>query len=182
MSENPPSREIASEFSLQSAIGLATSLHEGQVTKDGRDYIEHPSRAAEVLKLQGYGGDVQMVAVLHDVIEKTDMTLGGLRELGVPEAVVQGVDSVSIREGEDYFDAMNRAKDSPLGILVRLADNRDHVIRIINSHLPKDEHDEQIAKYEEALRIIIRDDFELSSLVAPIQIGIYKLYANSSPK
>lgn len=43
------------------------------------------------------------MAWLHDVVEDTDTTLDNLRGAGLSEDVVQAVDAMTHREGEDYL-------------------------------------------------------------------------------
>lgn len=176
MPEGPRTHETLTKFSLHDALILASELHEGQRAKDDRPYIEHPLRASKALNLEGYGEDVQMVALLHDVVEKTPATPDFLRENGVPEEVVQGVDSVTIPEGEDYFDAMERSKGNRLGRLVRLADNCDHITRITRSSMPEDDRKAQLEKYEKARAIIIEGDDELADPAPRLQAHIENLY------
>jgi (p)ppGpp synthase/HD superfamily hydrolase len=100
---------------------LAEQAHRGQVDKAGRPYIEHPRTVAAMLA--PHGDLAIMAALLHDVVEDTDITLDDLRAAGYPEAVVSAVDSVTHRPGESYMDLIRRAAADPIGRLVKIADN-----------------------------------------------------------
>jgi hypothetical protein len=101
---------------------VATRAHAGQVDKVGRPYIEHPTAVAVRLTTD----DEQVVGFLHDVVEDTDITLAELA-LIFPAAVVDIVDSVTHRDGEDYLtQSVPRAAAHPGGRYVKLADNADN--------------------------------------------------------
>ena len=104
--------------SLERAIALAAKAHEGQVDKAGAPYILHPLRV--MLRLSSL--DERIAAVLHDVVEDSDITLEALRAEGFSEAVLHAVDAVTRRAGEDYDDFIRRAAADPLGRRVKLAD------------------------------------------------------------
>lgn len=108
---------------LADAIRLAMERHAGQTEKPGgTPYVLHPLRVMERVK----DPEAKVVAVLHDVVEDTPTTPDDLRRMGFPERVIQGILSVSRREGESYADFVVRAKADPLGKLVKLADLEDN--------------------------------------------------------
>lgn len=94
----------------------------GMTDKQGRDYFEFHLLpvAAELVE---HGTDAEIAGLLHDIVEDTAVSLDDLRTLGVPEAVVRAVDSVTKREGEVYDDLIARSAADPLGRIVKLADN-----------------------------------------------------------
>lgn len=65
---------------LEKAILIATKAHEGQKDKAGKPYILHPLRVMLRMKTT----KDMMAAILHDVVEDTDVTLDDLREHGFP--------------------------------------------------------------------------------------------------
>lgn len=116
-------------FTLDDARRLARERHEGQKDKQGRDYYEaHLVPISELLA--DHGEDAAITGMLHDIVEDTPTTLDELRELGVPEAVVRAVDSVTERQGEAYEDLIARACADPLGRRVKLADNTHNLLGI----------------------------------------------------
>lgn len=106
---------------VQDARELAYAAHRGQVDKAGAPYFEHVAEVAR--RLEAHGDEAMMAGYLHDIVEDTDITLGRLRTMGFPEAVVRAVDAVTRRDGEPYMDLIARAAADPLGRLVKLADN-----------------------------------------------------------
>ena len=58
----------------------------------------------------------RIVAVLHDVVEDCDgWTLDRIRSEGFSEKVVEALDSMTMREGEEYFSYVRRAVANPIG-------------------------------------------------------------------
>ena len=114
---------MATSPSLEDAIVLASQAHAGQVDKTGQPYILHPLRV--MLRL----GDpaARIVAMLHDVVEDTDITLDDLRRGGYPAEVVEAVDLVTRREGESYEAFIERLAPHPIARLVKLADLEDNM-------------------------------------------------------
>ena len=108
---------------IEDAIMLATEKHRGVVDKGGMPYILHPLR----LMCQFRREAEQMVAVLHDVVEDTDVTLDDLRRMGYSEEVVTAVDQLSRRDDESYEQFIQRIKPHPLARRVKLADLLDNM-------------------------------------------------------
>ena len=109
---------------LARAIAVAAAAHADQLDKAGNPYILHPIRVMQ--NVAPHGVLVQIVAVLHDVVEDTWVTLDLLRQMGFAEPVVEAVDSVTRREGEKYFTYVERAAAHPVGAVVKLADLADN--------------------------------------------------------
>lgn len=112
---------------LERAIAIATEAHQGQSSKTGGPFIEHVQRVAESVE----GEDERLVAWLHDVVEKgPGWTFGRLLAEGFPEAIVEAVDAMSKRDGEDYFDFVRRSIDNPLARAVKRADLTDNLAQM----------------------------------------------------
>ena len=111
---------------LEQAIVVATQCHAGQVDKAGIAYILHP--LAVMLE---FPGDYtrQAIAVLHDVVEDTSMTLDSLRDLFPPE-VVDGVDALTRRPGETYKNFVRRSAQNELAKPVKRADIVNNLLRL----------------------------------------------------
>ncbi len=109
---------------LEDAIILATNAHKGQKDRNDEPYIMHPIRVMAQL----WGHDERMVAVLHDVIEDTDVTLDDLRKAGYPDRIVEAVDAISRRKdaGESFSQYIQRVRKNPLATKVKIADLKDN--------------------------------------------------------
>ncbi len=105
------------------ALQIATKAHQGQKDKSGYEYIMHPIRVAERCK----DTRAKIVALLHDTIEDTFVTTDYLRKQGFPDETIEGVLSVTKREGESYDEFVRRAAENPLGKEVKKADLEDNM-------------------------------------------------------
>jgi len=54
---------------IQMALALATTAHKGQYRDDGKEYITHPLKVAELIKMVSKDEDLVCAALLHDVLE-----------------------------------------------------------------------------------------------------------------
>lgn len=134
---------------LERAIAIAAEAHAGDTDKAGEPYIYHPLRVMRSCETL----EERMVAVLHDVVEDSDWTLDWLREEGFSEAVVSGVDALTRRDGEEYLDFVARAREHPIGRVVKGADVLDNLdIRRIADPKPRDY--ERLVRYVRALAVL----------------------------
>ena len=99
------------------AMNLAYNAHHGQFDKGGVPYIFHPIHLAESMDDE----ISTCVALLHDTVEDTDVTLEELaREF--PKEVVEAVALLTHDENVEYFDYVRMIKTNPIATKVKLAD------------------------------------------------------------
>ena len=103
---------------LEKAIEIAVKAHAGQTDKAGRPYILHPLW----LMHQFDDPDTMMVAVLHDSVEDSNLTLADLSGEGFPPRIVDAVDAITNRKGESYEAYIHRVQAHPIALRVKLAD------------------------------------------------------------
>lgn len=104
---------------IRKAIKIAFNAHIDQVDKAGVPYIFHPW---EVAQLVGDDEKAIIVALLHDVIEDTNITIEDLRGEGFSEEILTSILNLTKKENEDYFDFVKRAKQNELSRKVKIAD------------------------------------------------------------
>lgn len=92
-----------------------------------------------------------MVALLHDTVEDSPITLEALREAGYSDEVVKAVAVLTHAEGVEYFDYIAKIKLNPLATRVKLADLRDNM-NLGRIASPTDEA--RVEKYRKALAIL----------------------------
>lgn len=107
---------------LETAIRIAVTAHASQVDKGGNAYITHPLRLMAAVD----GDEAKIVAVLHDVVEDTSVTIEDLKREKFSDVVVTGVACVTHSRKESYADYVVRCKDHPLARQVKLADLADN--------------------------------------------------------
>lgn len=134
------------ENALDVAIALACEAHRGQKDKAGQPYILHPLR----LMLQFDSTPEQIVAVLHDVVEDSSVTLEHLRELGFQPEIIDAIDILSRREDESYDEFVERILASPIAIRVKIRDIEDN-LNVSRLERLTEEDLRRIVKYHRAL-------------------------------
>ena len=92
---SPPGIEAAAERSelIRGALETARRAHAGQVRNGsgGMPYIDHPVAVAELLDEHGFGEEVLAAALLHDVVEDSEISIEEVRErFGEPVARLVG--------------------------------------------------------------------------------------------
>ena len=108
---------------LERAIEIAAKFHSGQVDKAGQPYVLHPLRLMFAVSTP----QERMAAVLHDVVEDTDMTLADLAREGFSQDVVAAVQALTKLPGESRIEAAHRAAANPIARAVKLADVTDNM-------------------------------------------------------
>ena len=138
------------------ALCYAYNAHHGQLDYNGIPYIFHPVHLAETMD-----DEISCcAALLHDVVEDTDVTLEDLRR-EFPEEVVAVVallthDDSAEASREDYWTYIRRIREHPIARKVKLADiahNSDQS-RCIGSDLSPEKLAWWSQKYQKALEIL----------------------------
>jgi (p)ppGpp synthase/HD superfamily hydrolase len=100
------------------AFEIAKEAHAGQTDKAGRDYILHPQQVAAMVTTD----EEKAVALLHDILEDTDVTAGDLLAKGLPIAVVEAVKVLTKKDNQNYAAYLAGVKKNGLATAVKLAD------------------------------------------------------------
>lgn len=134
------------------ALRIAYDAHAGQLDKCGAPYIAHPLHVAEQMDDEAS----TCVALLHDVVEDSDVTLDDLARDFPPE-VVEGVRLMTHEPGVDYLDYVRAIKENSLAKKVKLADlahNSDET-RFAGCSVAPEELDRRRRKYAAAREILL---------------------------
>ena len=137
--------------SLEDAISLAVKAHRRRKDKAGAAYILHPLRV--MLRMETK--DERMVALLHDVVEDTKYTPEDLRKAGYPRKILQSLDYLTRRDGEEYEEFIKRVKHNPLARKVKIADIEDN-LDLGRIKKPKKRDFMRIEKYRRALSELMK--------------------------
>ena len=132
--------------SFEDAIQLAMEAHRGQRDKAGAPYILHPLRVMLSMETE----TEMITAVLYDVVEDGGITIDDLRRAGYSEEILNAIECLTRRDGEEYDQFINRVKSNPLAVRVKIADLKD------NSDLgritePNENDYKRLEKYRRAL-------------------------------
>ena len=99
------------------AMTIAYRAHHGQVDKGGMPYIFHPYHLAEQME-----DEISCcAALLHDVVEDTDVTLEDLAKEFPPE-VIGLLNLLTHREEVPYADYVRAIRANPIAVKIKLAD------------------------------------------------------------
>lgn len=108
---------------LMLALEIAREAHEGQFYGEEPYFDKHIMSVATRVDEADLSEDHVIVAVLHDLIEDTDWTYNDLYDHGFPTEVVNGVNAVTRRKGqESYSEFIARASRDPIGRDVKYHD------------------------------------------------------------
>ena len=102
------------------ALKLCFDVHKEQVDKSGLPYVFHPFHLAEQMDTE----ETTVVALLHDVVEDSELTLDDLRQMGFGDAVIAALALLTHDPAVEYMDYVRAIKDNPIARAVKLADLR----------------------------------------------------------
>lgn len=134
------------------AYEVACTAHAGQVDKAGEPYILHPLAVAEQMDNE----IAAAVALLHDVLEDTDIELSQLAELGFPQEVLETVVLLTHgkEDGMTYLEYVRGLKGYPIAEQVKRADLR-HNMDLTRLPLPPTAKDlSRVERYKKAMAIL----------------------------
>ena len=131
---------------LELAIAITHKAHAGQLDKAGKPYILHPL----TVMAQMDTAESKIVAVLHDAIKDSDLTVEELVQEGFPELITNAIAAITKRDGEMYADYLLRVMANAIARKVKIADvthNMD-ISRIAN---PTEKDFQRLEKYKKVL-------------------------------
>lgn len=135
---------------LEEAILIAVKAHKGTIDKGGSLYILHPLRVMHNVNTM----EEKIVAVLHDVIEDTEITYDMLISKGFPNQIIEALKSVTRNKDESYMNFIKRAKLNPIGRVVKLNDLNDN-LNLSRIENPRKEDYDRLKKYEKAKKELL---------------------------
>ena len=134
---------------IETSLQIALRAYAGKVDKAGREYILHPLRVMAKMRAE----QEMSAALLHDVLEDSEITAEELLAAGIPAEVVEAVQHLTKMEEEEYMDFVARARENRIAAAVKLADIEDNIDVLRLSSL--DETDlARIQKYHSAWRYL----------------------------
>lgn len=135
------------------AMKMAYEAHKDQYDKSGIPYIYHPIHLAEQMNDES----TICVALLHDVVEDTDISFEQLSEAGFSDEIISAIKLMTHDDSVPYMEYVRKIKANPIAAAVKLADLRH------NSDLTRldtvDENVKQRAeKYNKAIQLLLSAD------------------------
>lgn len=134
---------------LDKAIQIATAAHAGQTDKGGNPYISHPMRLMENVE----SVEQKTVAVLHDVVEDTEVSFSDLEKEGIPQICIDALKLLTHDKDVPYMDYVKSISSNEIATAVKIADLKD------NSDLSRlknitEKDIARVEKYSKALSIL----------------------------
>lgn len=135
------------------AMRISYEAHKKQFDTSDIPYVFHPYHLAEQMDNETR----VCMALLHDVVEDTDVTLEELR-IDFPEEVIAGLELLTHGPDKDYFDYVREICKNKDALFVKLADlihNIDET-RLCDLNMSISEKNRWIEKYSKALHIVVK--------------------------
>ena len=107
----------------EKAMKIAFSAHIEQTDKAGLPYFHHPMHIAEKFN------DEQLIAtaLLHDVIEDTDITIDDLRKNNIPEEILTALTLLTHDKSKNYMEYIHEIKNNDIARQVKIEDLRHNL-------------------------------------------------------
>ena len=154
---------------IMKAYNFANNNHKGQLRKSGEPYIIHPLQVAYTLATLDLDDETICAALLHDVVEDTNVTIQDLAK-EFNESIAEMVDGVTKLGKLDYSSEKEQQVEDYRKMF--LAMGKD--IRVILIKLADRLHNMRTLKYLKRERQIANAK-ETLDLYAPIEMGIRRL-------
>lgn len=118
--------QLTEQSDVETATGIAQMAHAGQYRRSsGKPYIVHPIRVKQLAKQFGYGKDVQITAILHDVLEDAPNEKFYRREIKrrFDDRILNAVEALTHEKSESYDTyLMDLARSNDLAFKVKMMD------------------------------------------------------------
>ena len=131
------------------AMKLCFQAHGDQKDKSGLPYVFHPFHLAEQMDTE----ESVIVALLHDVMEDSDITLEQLKEKGFSQPVLNALVRMTHDPSVQYMDYVKKIREDPLATKVKLADLR-HNSDLSRLDIVDEKALERVEKYKQAIALL----------------------------
>ena len=103
---------------LIKAFLLCMVKHWKQKDKAGKRYVWHPIHV--MINVKGY--NEKIVALLHDIVEDTEVTVPVLKNLKFSKEVIEAVDVITKKKDQEYFSYLKSIRDNSIAKKVKIED------------------------------------------------------------
>ena len=137
---------------LEKAIHIAVNTHYNQKDKGGEPYIFHPLRVMDACASL----EARIVAILHDVVEDTDITIEMLRQ-EFPPQIIEALKLLTHNPDVPYMDYVASIKKNTIAREVKIANLTDNS-NVSRLSMITNKAIERLKKYNVALKILKEND------------------------
>ena len=131
------------------ALIISFNAHKNQVDKSGVPYVYHPFHLAEQMDDE-YS---TCVALLHDVVEDSNISIDDLKSEGFPIEVINAIEMMTHDDNVSYLDYVKTIKTNPIASKVKLADLK-HNSDLSRLDVVDNKVLERVEKYKKAISIL----------------------------
>lgn len=136
---------------IEVAISIALKAHKGQVDKGGNPYILHPLAVMNRVETI----EEKIVAVLHDVVEDTEVTIDQLRETGFSEEILEAINLLTRAKEDSYEEFIDKTLKNRIARNVKIADIKENM-NLSRIQDPSEQDYMRLEKYKRALERLER--------------------------
>jgi (p)ppGpp synthase/HD superfamily hydrolase len=134
---------------IEIAISIALRAHKGQLDKGGNPYILHPLAVMNRVETI----EEKIVAVLHDVVEDSDITLEHLKAEGISEEIVEAIRLLTRSKEDSYEEFIEKTKMNRISRKVKIADIKENM-NLSRITEPTEKDYKRLEKYQRAIEIL----------------------------
>ena len=133
------------------ALKLSFETHKDQVDKTGMPYIFHPFHLAEQMD-----DEISTVcALLHDVVEDSQINFENLLQMGFPHEVIEVLKLLTHEKSVPYMQYVEKIATNPIAKKVKIADLR-HNSDLTRLNVVDETALNRANKYKRALDILLK--------------------------
>ena len=122
--------------------------HKEQYDKGNYPYVFHPYHVAEQMNTE----EEIIVALLHDVVEDTNITIEDLSKDGFNSNIIEALKLLT-KKIDNYEEYISKISTNPLAKKVKLADLK-HNLDITRIPNPQERDYKRIEQYKKAIEIL----------------------------
>ena len=131
------------------AMRICWDAHKDQIDKSGLPYVLHPVHLAE----QMHSETETCVALLHDVVEDTPLSLDDLAREGFPKDVLDALALLTHDSRVPYMDYVRALRSNAVARKVKIAD-LEHNSDLSRLEAPTGRDLARREKYQQALELL----------------------------
>ena len=131
------------------AMKISFEAHKNQTDKNGMPYIYHPIHLAEQMTDEA----TICVALLHDVVEDTNITFEQLEAEGFSNEIISAIKLMTHDDYVPYMDYVTEIKKNPVATAVKLADLR-HNSDLTRLDVIDEKALKRVEKYKKAIALL----------------------------
>lgn len=132
------------------AMKISFEAHKDQTDKSGLPYIFHPVHLAEQMTDE----NTTCVALLHDVVEDTDITFEQLEKEGFSKEIIDALKLMTHDKSVPYMDYVKEIKTNSIATAVKLADLR-HNSDLTRLNIVDEKNMKRAEKYRKAIELLL---------------------------